>query len=103
MIERVLPLREAAERDTMRLPDPGARRRRSADYIAMRECLVNLFIHQDYGDARTAGQIEITPDRAMFFNAGKSLVDDPALAEGGRSQSRNPLISRALRYPDHFH
>jgi len=63
----------------------------------MRECLVNLFIHQDYGDARTAGQIEIAPDRAMFFNAGKSLVDDPALAEGGRSQSRNPLISRALR------
>jgi predicted HTH transcriptional regulator len=42
-------------------------------------------------------QIEITRDRAVFFNAGKSLVGEKALAEGGRSQARNPLIARALR------
>lgn len=69
----------------------------SADYIAMREALVNLFIHQDYSDQRTVAQIEIRPERAIFFNAGKSLVGTTALAEGGKSQSRNPLISRALR------
>jgi len=69
----------------------------SADYIAMREALVNLFIHQDYSDQRTVAQIEIRPERATFFNAGKSLVSTAALAEGGKSQSRNPLISRALR------
>jgi hypothetical protein len=69
----------------------------SADYIAMREGLVNLFIHQDYSDASAAGQIEITKDRAVFFNAGKSLVPQTGLVEGGRSQSRNPLLSRALR------
>lgn len=69
----------------------------SADYIAMREALVNLFIHQDYSDQRAVAQIEIRPERATFFNAGKSLVSTAALAEGGKSQSRNPLISRALR------
>ncbi len=69
----------------------------SADYIAMREALVNLFIHQDYSDQRAVAQIEIRPERATFFNAGKSLVGTTALAEGGKSQSRNPLISRALR------
>ena len=68
-----------------------------ADYIAMREALVNLFIHQDYADQRTVAQIEITVDRAMFFNAGKSLVSVEALVDGGKSQARNPLIGRALR------
>jgi predicted HTH transcriptional regulator len=69
----------------------------SADYIAMREGLVNLFIHQDYGDSTTVAQIEITQDQTMFFNAGRSLVSSTALVDGGKSQSRNPLISRALR------
>jgi predicted HTH transcriptional regulator len=69
----------------------------TADYIAMRESLVNLFIHQDYNDTSAAGQIEITKDRATFFNTGKSLVSQTNLVEGGKSQSRNPLISRALR------
>src|SRR5713226_3612845 len=69
----------------------------SADYIAMREGLVNLFIHQDYGDPTTVAQIEIMPDQTMFFNAGRSLVSNTALVDGGKSQSRNPLISRALR------
>jgi predicted HTH transcriptional regulator len=69
----------------------------SADYIAMREAQVNLFAHQDYTDNRTVSQVEITEDRAVFFNAGQSLVSEQALFEGARSQSRNPLISRALR------
>ncbi len=69
----------------------------SADYIAMREGLVNLFIHQDYEDPTTVAQIEITQDQTMFFNAGRSLVSNTALVDGGKSQSRNPLISRALR------
>ena len=69
----------------------------SADYVAMREGLVNLFIHQDYKDQSTVAQVEITKDRAIFYNAGKALVDTDSLIEGGKSQSRNPLISRALR------
>lgn len=69
----------------------------AADYIAMREALINLFIHQDYRDESAAAQIEIAPDRAMFFNTGKSLIGKEKLVDGGKSQSRNPLIARALR------
>jgi len=69
----------------------------SADYIAMREGLVNLFIHQDYLDESAAAQIEITLNQAIFFNPGKSLVGMNSLIEGGKSQSRNPIIARALR------
>jgi predicted HTH transcriptional regulator len=69
----------------------------SADYIAMREALVNLFIHQDYSNPGVAGQVEIREDRSIFHNAGKALVSDEALVDGGKSTSRNSLISRALR------
>lgn len=69
----------------------------SADYLAMREALVNLFIHQDYAAASAAGQVELQAQRATFFNAGYSLVAADRLVEGGKSQSRNPLIARALR------
>jgi predicted HTH transcriptional regulator len=69
----------------------------SADYIAMREALVNLFIHQDYNNPGVAAQIEIRKDRSTFHNAGKALVSDEALVDGGKSTSRNPLIGRALR------
>lgn len=69
----------------------------TADYLAMREALVNLFIHQDYGNATAAAQVELRPEQAEFFNTGASLVNAEALVQGGRSQSRNPLIARALR------
>ena len=69
----------------------------TADYIAMREALVNLFIHQDYTDQSAAAQVEVAPERAVFFNPGSALVSEAALLEGGRSQARNPLIARALR------
>ena len=69
----------------------------SADYIAIREALVNLFIHQDYSDRSAAAQIELTPNRAVFFNTGRSLVTPEGLIQGGKSQSRNPLVARALR------
>jgi len=69
----------------------------SADYLAMREALVNLFIHQDYTDASAAAQVVLKPDEAVFFNTGFSLVDAALLESGGRSQSRNPIIARALR------
>lgn len=71
--------------------------RSKPDYIAIREALVNLFIHQDYTDQRIAGQVEITAEYARFTNAGYALVSTSELAEGGTSQSRNPLISRALK------
>lgn len=69
----------------------------TADYIAMREALVNLFIHQDYQDKRTVAQVVTSEDRTEFHNAGHALVNQRALLEGGKSTSRNPIIARALR------
>lgn len=69
----------------------------SADYIAVREALVNQFIHQDYDDNSAPAQVQIEPDRAVLFNTGYSRVSDDRLADGGKSQARNPLIARALR------
>jgi len=68
-----------------------------ADYVAIRECLINQFIHQEYGDPSAPAQIVIRPGETMLFNVGHSLVDPEQLTKGGRSQSRNPLIARALR------
>ncbi len=69
----------------------------TADYLAMREALINQFIHQDYADASAAAQVELHSERATFFNTGFSLVATDQLIEGGKSQSRNPLVARALR------
>jgi hypothetical protein len=69
----------------------------SADYVALREALINVCIHQDYGDPSAAAQVEVTPERTVFFNTGKSLVSAASLLEGGKSQARNPLLARALR------
>lgn len=69
----------------------------SADYIAIREALVNQFIHQDYGDASAPAQVEIRPEMTVLFNPGFSLVEADHLVDGGKSQSRNPLVARALR------
>jgi hypothetical protein len=69
----------------------------SPDYIAMREALVNLFIHQDFSDDSAAAQIELSPNQAVFFNPGHSLVPTDQLVDGGRSQARNPLVARAFR------
>jgi hypothetical protein len=66
-------------------------------YLTVREALVNLLIHQDYGDPSAAGQIELRPDYTRLFNTGASLIDDDGLAVGGKSQSRNALIARGLR------
>ena len=67
------------------------------DYIALREVLVNQIVHQDYQDQSAAAQVEIYEDRVSIFNTGHSLVNPDKLFEGGKSQSRNPLIARALR------
>jgi hypothetical protein len=59
--------------------------------------LINQFIHQEYGDPTAPAQIVIRPGETVLFNVGHSLVDSEQLSKGGRSQSRNPLIARALR------
>ena len=69
----------------------------SLDYLTLREIFVNQAVHQDYRDSSAAGQIEIHPEKVTVFNTGYSLVPTDKLLDGGKSQSRNPLIARALR------
>ena len=69
----------------------------STDYIAVREALVNLIIHQDYNDPRTVAQIELEPDRTKMVNAGSSLVSEQERIDGGTSTARNPIVARALK------
>lgn len=69
----------------------------SLDYLTLREIFVNQAVHQDYLDSSAAGQIEIYPEKVTVFNTGYSLVPTDKLLDGGKSQSRNPLIARALR------
>ena len=69
----------------------------NADYVAIREALVNLFIHQDYSAGGPSAQIEIGPYLSVFHNSGASLVSVEGLVDGGFSTSRNPIIARALR------
>ena len=67
------------------------------DYIATRELLVNQIVHQDYQDTSAPSQIEVFETKVSVFNAGYSLLEMSEVLEGGKSQSRNPLIARALR------
>lgn len=69
----------------------------SLNYLTLREIFVNQAVHQDYRDSSAAGQIEIHPEKVTVFNTGYSLVPTDKLLDGGKSQSRNPLIARALR------
>ncbi len=69
----------------------------SVDYVAVREALINLIIHQDYTDQRTVAQIELEPHRTTMVNAGASLVSEEELMDGGTSTARNPLVARALK------
>jgi len=67
------------------------------DYIATRELLVNQIVHQDYQDTSAPSQIEVFETKVSVFNAGYSLLEMSEVLEGVKSQSRNPLIARALR------
>jgi hypothetical protein len=77
--------------DTLEIKTGGS------DYIAMREALINMFIHQDYHDQRGSAQVNISKNKITFFNMGYSLISNEVFVEGGKSQARNPLIARALR------
>lgn len=87
----------AAQRGLSTVPEDLRTSTGSVDYLTLREALVNQIVHQDYDDATTAAQIELNDEKVTVFNAGCSLVPTEQLLDGGKSQSRNPLIARALR------
>jgi len=80
VIERVLPLLEAAGRDTMRLPDPGARRRRHAD--ALRADIPALTVLVDAFEQRVqrpaVGQQEDDAGKKKAHTVKVQVAVDPA-------------------------
>ena len=90
-IERLVPNPFALERDGV------TRRAHGPQLPVLREALVNLLTHQDYGDSSRTATIRWFRDRVTFDNPGDSLLTPAELRHGGSSASRNPLIQRMMR------
>ncbi len=79
--------------------DPTTLRREDAppDYLAFREAVINLLIHQDYADHNRKATVYFYKDRAVLQNPGDSFADPDELLEPGAKPLRNPRIVAALR------
>lgn len=78
-------------------PKTGERQAESADYISVREALVNLLVHQDYSDVHRTARILWFRDGAVFENPGDSYVELSEMLDGGSSQVRNPKLVQLFR------
>lgn len=79
--------------------DPSTLRREDSppDYLAFRESVINLLIHQDYADHNRKATIYFYRDRLVLQNPGDSFADPDELLEPGAKPLRNPRIVAALR------
>ncbi len=78
--------------------DPTTLRREESppDYLAFRESVINLLIHQDYADHNRKATIYFYKDRTVLQNPGDSFADTDELLEPGAKPLRNPRIVSAL-------
>ena len=67
------------------------------DYLAYRESLVNLLIHQDYSDHTRKPEIRHYVDQTVFWNPGDAFATADDLLEPGVKELRNPRIVTAFR------
>ena len=94
-LERLVPNPFALEAD-------GVTRRAHGPHLpVLREALVNLLTHQDYGDGARVATVKWFHDRVVFDNPGDSLLAPSEMRYGGTSASRNQLIQRMLRLSGH--
>ena len=79
--------------------DPSTLRREDSppDYLAFRESVINLLIHQDYADHNRKATIHFHKDRTVLQNPGDSFADPEQLLKPGEKPLRNPRIVSALR------
>lgn len=79
--------------------DPATLRRNDdpPDYIAFREAIINLLIHQDYGDQNRKASLKWFTDRIVFWNPGDAYATTAQLLESNEKEIRNPLIVNAFR------
>ena len=67
------------------------------DYLAYRESLVNLLIHQDYSDQGRKAEVRHYADQTVFWNPGDAFTAAADLVEPGEKEVRNPRIVTAFR------
>lgn len=67
------------------------------DYIAFREAVINVLIHQDYSDHSRKPEIRHFSDRTIFWNPGDAFASLADLLEPGEKEVRNPRIVTAFR------
>ena len=67
------------------------------DYLAYRESLVNLLIHQDFSDQGRKAEVRHYADQTVFWNPGDAFTDAADLIEPGEKEVRNPRIVTAFR------
>ena len=67
------------------------------DYLAYRESMVNLLIHQDYSDHARNAEIRHYTDQTVFWNPGDAFASVADLLEPGEKEVRNPRIVTAFR------
>ena len=79
--------------------DPSTMRRgdNPPDYITFRESVINLLMHQDYGDHTRMPVIQFFYDRTIFKNPGDAFAPKEELLEPGTKEVRNPSIVNAFR------
>ena len=79
--------------------DPASLRRDDTppDYLAFRESMVNLLIHQDYADHSRKASVRHYTDQTVFWNPGDAFATDADLLEPGEKEVRNPRIVTAFR------
>ena len=67
------------------------------DYLAYRESLVNLLMHQDYSDHARKPEVRHYADQTVFWNPGDAFATADDLLEPGAKEVRNPRIVNAFR------
>jgi len=67
------------------------------DYVTFRESVVNLLIHQDYGDSQRKAVVKFFRDRTIFWNPGNAFATSEQLLEPGEKELRNPRVVTAFR------
>ena len=66
------------------------------DYLAFREAVLNLLIHQDFGDQTRKATIHTYADTFEFWNPGASFVCGDEFFQPGDKPVRNPKLRNML-------
>jgi ATP-dependent DNA helicase RecG len=66
------------------------------DYLAFREAVLNLLIHQDYSDGARMARLTAYADQMEFWNPGASFVCGEDWFKPGDKPVRNPNLRRLL-------